>query len=505
MVSLTPISDALEIQVVKIRALENAKASPTESPFGSTVSAPGTALINSSGQSYTLVGTVGAYQIAVNGVTDATSSRVVLLLAYTNASVHVIYQENADGNWWYQPNSTTAWTGPVVDPRPTESLQGATVSAPGTALFNSTLQAYTLVGSPGAYQVAVNGVIDATTSNVILLLYYTASGVHVMYQENAAGQFYYQPNSTTAYIGPLPDPRGSTGITAPAQATGTDQHGNRFQYTTLVFDSEFNSASDVSASTSGTVPAPWYQNSVAFDGGTVAAYTISGGKLTITVDNSSHGGGFASIMDDNACATSAAPTTTVAGKPAYGYAFSAITPPVANGNGIAFRYFYAECSAAFDFARGASTGSYYPTFWMYPTRPTQFVSGFMELDVLELYPHVGSNAFGDIIVHSGSNDGATPSSMIGANGPAQVPQSVLNKSNPNAFNAYGVLWTPTFIQLWYNNVGAAVIPMDAAIPYNNGQSIVGNTAMNMSSLWLVLIIGTGPSWPVTYDYVRVWQ
>jgi hypothetical protein len=51
--------------------------------------------------------------------------------------------------------------------------------------------------------------------------------------------------------------------------------------------------------------------------------------------------------------------------------------------------------------------------------------------------------------------------------------------------------------------------VDTAIPYVNGAnpvgSFIGNDTMNIARLWMVIIIGTGISWPADYDYVRVFQ
>lgn len=394
---------------------------------------------------------------------------------------------------------------PVPTPPPTtESVAGTAVTSAGPVINASRtpgsassgpFDTFALTATNGF--IIFNGTTDTVNSANVIELYYIG---HRTYQENQASLWWVW--SGTAWTA-TSDPRG--GVVAPPQATGTDQHGNRYQYTVPVFSAEFNSASDISSDTTGTVVAPFY--SAGTDGfggglqpGSGGVFSISNSILTITKDNNTHGDGLDSVQRSSAAATSASPTTIVSGNPVYGYAGSGLTPPAANGNGIAFRYGYFEASISTNFT--LDPVGWWPAWWMYPTIPTQINGGFMELDVFELYPQNNSNAYGQIIVHTGPNDGAAPQVLQGVNAGGYPPQSVINKAG---FNAYGVLWTPTFIQYWVNGTGGTVMAMDAAIPYNKGSSLVGNNVMSLNQMFMVLIIGTGPNWPVQFDYVRGWQ
>lgn len=86
--------------------------SPTapESVQGAFVTTVGPAIVDASGELFTI--TSGA-QVAVGGVADGTTSRVTTLL-YWN---HLVYQENADSNFYSKANAAATWVGPVADPR----------------------------------------------------------------------------------------------------------------------------------------------------------------------------------------------------------------------------------------------------------------------------------------------------------------------------------------------------------------------------------------------------
>ena len=299
----------------------------------------------------------------------------------------------------------------------------------------------------------------------------------------------------------------STGPTAPPQATGTDHNGNSYQYTTPVYSADFstNNQSLVTSDTSGNVSAPLYVNNPQFGDGSVTSYTIANGCLTINQDSNSHGDGLNSCLNETLATTTAAPTTTIAGKPAYGYAFSGTSPPAPNGNGIVFRYGYYHCRLKTNFDLNPAGYTYYPTWWMYPTQGTEFSSGFMELDIFELYPpQANPNAYGQVIGHNGGNPGIPNVLSGGQSYGMSNSEGLLVGINGSAFNDYDVLWTPTFIQYWINGTGGGIMQMDTAIGWQNG-TFVGNTAMNLASLWMVLILGTGVNWPVSYSEIQVWQ
>lgn len=107
------------------------------------------------------------------------------------------------------PNAVTPPAPPVTPPPPAvlvESAQATSVTTLSGQLVNSQLKAFTLVQSVASgLQIAVNGVIDPTTANVVLLLYYN----HLVYQQNSAGNFYFKDLASDAWQ-PTTDPRVNT-------------------------------------------------------------------------------------------------------------------------------------------------------------------------------------------------------------------------------------------------------------------------------------------------------
>lgn len=82
-----------------------------------------------------------------------------------------------------------------------ESSQGTTISTVGPIIRNSALDAFGLSAVPG--KVLVNGVVDPATSNVKELLYWTINGVHAVFQQNTANNWYYKALVGNAWAGPL--------------------------------------------------------------------------------------------------------------------------------------------------------------------------------------------------------------------------------------------------------------------------------------------------------------
>lgn len=181
----------------KLTALSNGSVAVPNAESGQGIIVPpATSVIDATGEVFTIV----SAQVAVNGVVDTTTSFVVNLL-YWN---HNVYQYNG-ANWYFKSISTATWQGPVPDPRiPVESTQGTTVP-PSASVIDASGETFTIVSS----QVAVNGVVDTTTSFVVQLLYWN----HNVYQYNG-GSWYFKAISTAVWQGPTTDPRLTTGIQA---------------------------------------------------------------------------------------------------------------------------------------------------------------------------------------------------------------------------------------------------------------------------------------------------
>jgi Glycosyl hydrolases family 16 len=85
----------------------------TESKDGTTITTVGPAIINSIGESWTLMNTgANPMQVGVNGVPDTTTASVVMLYY----SGHKVYQSNKAGGWWSKTTSKDSWVA-TSDPR----------------------------------------------------------------------------------------------------------------------------------------------------------------------------------------------------------------------------------------------------------------------------------------------------------------------------------------------------------------------------------------------------
>jgi hypothetical protein len=212
----------------------------TESPDGTTATkVTDPAIVNSIGEKWTLVdsGTAAGLRVAVNGVADTTTSAVVQL-AYYN---HVLWQKNSGGLWWGKGKASDAWTptngtstapGPVTPPPPTftESPDGTTATAvTSPAIVNSVGEKWTLVnsGTTAGLRVAVNGVADTTTSNVVQLSYYS----HVLWYKNSSGLWRGKGKASDAWT-PTAGTTTAPGPVTPPPTTGESPSGTTVTKTT---------------------------------------------------------------------------------------------------------------------------------------------------------------------------------------------------------------------------------------------------------------------------------
>ena len=62
------------------------------------------------------------------------------------------------------------------------------------------------------------------------------------------------------------------------------------------------------------------------------------------------------------------------------------------------------------------------------------------------------------------------------------------------FNTYGCLWTAENVQWFINNMPVASAPIGAGTPFPSAATDA-----------MYLVLGTGQNWPITIEYVRVWQ
>ena len=137
-------------------------------------------------------------------------------------------QENSAGNWYSEPGTGGTWTqitAPVAPPPPPAPSPDGTKITTATAspIIDQAGNSWTLVQSASqGLQIAVNGTVDTTTANVVLLE--TLKGN--MVQENSAGNWYSEPGAggswtETAAPAPVTPP-----VTPPAAAPVTTGSGS---------------------------------------------------------------------------------------------------------------------------------------------------------------------------------------------------------------------------------------------------------------------------------------
>ena len=241
-------------------AAATAPPSLTSSPNGTSItSASASPIIDKSGNAWTLVqSTSNGLQIAVNGIVDAITAKVVLLETLNGAMV----QENSSGSWYSETTPNDSWT-QIANPNPTSSPNGTSItSASASPIIDQNGNAWSLVQSASnGLQIAVNGTVDAPTANVVLLE--TLNGA--MIQENSAGNWYSEttPNDSWVQIA-NPAPVVSTITTSPGS-------GDLTVGATVTLTVTFSSAVTVAGGTP----------TLALNDGGVATYVSGSGSSTL--------------------------------------------------------------------------------------------------------------------------------------------------------------------------------------------------------------------------------
>ncbi|WP_428492651.1 hypothetical protein [Rhodopila sp.] len=139
-------------------------------------------------------------QVAVNGVADPTTGRVDEL-AYNNG---LVWQKNADNHWYSKSSAAAGWVawpnGAAPVPIPGVSANRSWI-VPGEAggLTDANGNSWTLASSGGG-QVAVDGVVDPTTANVVEMALVNG----VIWQENTAGLWYSKVAPSDAWSAGTP-------------------------------------------------------------------------------------------------------------------------------------------------------------------------------------------------------------------------------------------------------------------------------------------------------------
>jgi hypothetical protein len=150
------------------------------SPSNTVISIPGQSIVDTQGNTWTIVDG----RVAVNGVVDPTTGSVTEI-AYENG---LIWQKNTDNLWWSKTSATAAWAPPYgtsVDPIPNQvaSANDTIVTVVTTGAIGSIADASGNLWSISTSKVTLNGVADPSTANVIELAYVNGK----IWQENSAG------------------------------------------------------------------------------------------------------------------------------------------------------------------------------------------------------------------------------------------------------------------------------------------------------------------------------
>ncbi|WP_428486556.1 beta strand repeat-containing protein [Rhodopila sp.] len=176
-------------------------------------------------------------QVAVNGSVDLTTGNVIEM-AYENGT---IWQKNSANLWWSKTMPSGSWSpsyGTMVDPIPNQVASPnntlLTINAVGASLSAIT-DASGNVWSIVSGQVALNGVVDATTRSVIALAYengtiWQKNADNLWWGKTTPASFWSPPYGTS--VDPIPNQVASPNNTVIAEGnagtvgTFTDASGN---------------------------------------------------------------------------------------------------------------------------------------------------------------------------------------------------------------------------------------------------------------------------------------
>lgn len=192
------------------------------SPNDTVVTGIGASVTDASGNVWVID---SSGQITVNGKIDDTTANVDELAIYNG----LVWQKNVD-NQWYSKTSPAApwvqWTGttaPVLVPD--VSANDATIVAGGaTTLVDANGDVWSLTETNRAkgYQVAVDGVVDETTGNLVQMAIVNGT----IWQENTAGLWYSKTTPASAWsAGTTTDPL--TGLPEPISLAWVGGANNR--------------------------------------------------------------------------------------------------------------------------------------------------------------------------------------------------------------------------------------------------------------------------------------
>ena len=407
----------------------------------------------------TVTGTNGSIKDAAGNVwainTGAQVTFNTNILAFTSNVTVLAY---VNGQMW-QSNTAGYWYLFVVS--------GSTVTDSGTQYTVSPVVAPTIT---------VTGLAASSVYNFRV------------YASNAsgAGAFSSVVNATTT--------GGSTTISPPSQAVAAG-------YVNQVMLTDFLSASEVNNGTSGTVAAPWYVN------GTGLNYTIANSVLTLNNSISAFNADIGTSF--TAGAALSAPGATA--QP--------------NVNGRTFTYGYFEAKLLFNPSNVSGQG--WPAWWSQSYQSNvlnQNTLNTTEIDFMEAF--TGGSGWNSVscgfLNWFGSNSGLLGSyfgalGAPGLQGPPSAATIAASGIDPNNWNIFGCLITPTYVEMYWNSYAnrqagiadtlvmhfSTVNPTGGEV--NNNGTVVQQVVDGVQNGSRNLLLGGASSSPFQVDYVAVWQ
>lgn len=275
----------------------------------------------------------------------------------------------------------------------------------------------------------------------------------------------------------------SADATVPAAAAN-------MQWTRLVFCDDFDSLDTIDTKGTGAEGFNWYTYRPS---GLLpqSAYTVANSALTLTDSQ-------------------------------YAYNWGLSTSDMRTGNGQSWTFGYFEARISFNPTLGTS-GSGWPSFWSVSEYKATHLNAqdFGEIDFFEAFPQNSSpgnyyGAFGGTVHdwHHNLTSGADVESSAGytdyINGRNVVPSDV----DWTQWHVVGCLWTPGQIT-WYLDGRQMLTQQYSASTQGNpvASDATGATPapigvwdiIDAEQMGMMLILGTGPNWPIHVDYVRVWK
>lgn len=267
------------------------------------------------------------------------------------------------------------------------------------------------------------------------------------------------------------NPQNIISVPAPAAKVG---------YNRLVFFDDFDSLSTIDVKGTGNPGYKWYVDRPVWGDGITepSAYSVSNSVLTVSSTGNTAG-----------------------------WALSSFSP---KGNvGYSFKYSYFEARMRFDPALGKTSQSW-PAWWSLSTRHSRLnnMDHWAELDFFEAYTGGHADYSGAFV--GSIHDWADGSKRHYQNSNNWKPLS--KTVDFNQWHTYGCLWQPGEITWYFDDVALMTQSYSAGappVPSANGTTTPTPTGvfniLDKESEGMLLILGSGPEWPMYVDWVRVWQ